>query len=68
MHSRPLLLPRLVALLAGAGIKIHATSDGSSDTTISLVVSADRSDEAIRLIHDRIYCDNDNANGDAFSH
>ena len=68
MHSRPLLLPRLVTLLAGAGIKIHATSDGSSDTTISLVVSADRSDEAIRLIHDRIYCDNDNANGDAFSH
>lgn len=58
MHTRPLLLSQLVSLLAGAGIKIHATSDGSSDTTISLVVGADRSDEAIRLIHDRIYCDN----------
>lgn len=55
MKQRPELLPALTGILAENGIKVHATSDGSSATTLAIVVAANRSDDAIRLIHNAIY-------------
>lgn len=55
MNSRPWMLPKLMMLLSNAGIKVSATSDGKSDTTVAIVVQADRVDEAISLIHSALY-------------
>lgn len=55
MREKPSLLPALSRALAEAGIKVLATSDGTSDTTIAIVVPADRSDDAIRLLHARLF-------------
>lgn len=55
MRNNPTLTPVLTTMLAEAGIRVYATSDGTSDSTIAFVVGADRSDEAIRLLHDRLF-------------
>lgn len=55
MKSRPSLMAELTRILAEGGVKVHAVSDGTSQTTLAIVVGADRSDDAIRLIHNAIY-------------
>lgn len=55
MRSRHELLPQLRQVLTEAGVTVRATSDGTSDSTLAIVVSADESDKTIRLLHKYIF-------------
>lgn len=45
------LTERAAAVLTADGVKVHSTSDGTSDTTIAIVVGGDDCDRAISLLH-----------------
>lgn len=46
---------RLVNTLQRDGIKVHAVSDGPSETTIAIVVANDDTDRSLRLIHNACF-------------
>lgn len=46
---------RMLAALGGRGIPVRATAQGSSERNISVIVSSDKADDAIRAIHNEFF-------------
>ncbi len=51
MRHTPGIAGRVFSALGGAGVNVVAIAQGSSECSISLVVAAQESDEAVRAIH-----------------
>ena len=57
MKKRREMQESLLRGLAASGIRVLATSDGSSDTTLAVVVPADEADRAIETLHCLLFAD-----------
>lgn len=55
VKDNPGLGPRLINTLERASVKVHAASAGVSETTIVTVVDADRTADALRLMHGLLF-------------
>ena len=51
MRYTPGIAGRVFSALGGAGVNVVAIAQGSSECSISLVVTAGEADEAVRAIH-----------------
>jgi aspartate kinase len=58
MRGTPGIAGRIFGALGESGINIIAIAQGSAENNISLVVSADEGDEAVRVIHRMIHSNN----------
>ena len=57
MKKRREMQESLLRGLAASGIRVLATSDGTSDTTLAVVVPADEADRAIETLHCLLFAD-----------
>ncbi len=55
MKNKKRLAERIRHSLHRDGIKVEATSTGASDTTITFIVSPERTERALQIIHSLVF-------------